>query len=74
VPLKNALRTLQLLTPIGAEIPATSIDAVLNHSDRGTQAPWRGGAVEIVVTVCTQRRCLLGAFRMNSRNLTAAFV
>jgi hypothetical protein len=34
----------------------------------------RGGAVEIVVTVCTQRRRLLGVLRINSRTLTAAFV
>ena len=33
-----------------------------------------GGAVEIVVTVCTQRRRLLGVFRMKNRSLTAAFV
>ena len=87
-PLKDAFRALQLLTTMGGEIPATSIDEVLNHSDPGTQPPLgdtsglammstiscadrvnvpRGGAVEIVVTVCTQRRRLVGVFRTRTR-------
>jgi hypothetical protein len=35
-PLKEAFRALQLLTTMRAEIPASSIDEVLNHSDAGT--------------------------------------
>lgn len=45
--------------------------SAISRADR-VNAPG-GGAVEIVVTVCTQRRRLLGVFRIKSRNPHCGF-